>query len=80
MPEDKWGSGTTSLQCWEYKISGFRNGFRKKAAAVVGTLRNKKNKQRKGLSVNFNFLGFEEEEREFEPNGAMNVKEFTSKA
>ena len=47
---------------------------------MVGTLRNKKNKQRKGLSVNFNFLGFEEEEREFEPNGAMNVKEFTSKA
>ena len=47
-------------------------GFRKKAAAV---------EQRKGLSVNFNFLGFEEEEQhEFEPIGAVNVKEFTNKA
>ena len=45
-------------------------GFRKKAAA----------EQRKGLSVNFNFLGFEEEQHEFEPIGAVNVKEFTNKA
>ena len=35
----------------------------------------------RGLSVNFNFLGFEEEEQhEFEPIGAVNVKEFTNKA
>ena len=48
-------------------------GFRKKAAV----------EQRKGLGVNFNFLGFEEEEQEqheFEPIGAVNVKEFTNKA
>ena len=51
-------------------------GFWKKAAV----------EQRKGLSVNFNFLGFEEEEEqeqeqhEFEPIGAVNVKEFTNKA
>ena len=46
-------------------------GFRKKAAV----------EQRKGLSVNFNFLGFEEEQQhEFEPIGAVNVKEYTNKA
>ncbi|KAF3973818.1 hypothetical protein CMV_002785 [Castanea mollissima] len=82
LPEDKWGSGTTPLQCWEYRISGFPNGFQKKAAVVVVTLRNKNSMQRKGLSVNFNFLGFEdkeEEEHEFESIGAVNVKEFIDK-
>ena len=69
LPKDKGCSGTTSLQCWEYEISGFQNGFWKKAMAV-GKLRNKNKKQRRRLSVNFNFLGFgeeEEQQHEFEP-------------
>lgn len=64
LPEDKGGSGTTSLYCWEYKILGFQNGFGKKAV-TVGKLRNKNKMQRRGLSVNFNFLGFGEGEGGF---------------
>jgi hypothetical protein len=65
MDEDKevlganGDSGTTSLQCWVYRTSGF--GFRsptRESEVVVGVLAmNTRRKQRKGLSGNL--CGFE---------------------
>ena len=57
------GSGTTSLQCWAYGISGFRFWRSRITAAVsavvvvVGMLRTmRRNKQRKGVSDDFWFF------------------------